>query len=280
MKTRKFWYYNRGKKSLVLDLQQQKDCDRFRALVASADILLESTPKGELDKLGMSKEAIAKEFPTLIHARVSPFGDEGPWANFKASDLVHLALGGVMMNCGYDPDPSGKYDLPPIAPQMWHAYHVAGEQLSFTLLAALLYRFRTGKGQLVSCAVHESVSKSTEVDLMTWVMRRALVLRQTCRHARESVSPSPSIAHTKDGRWVMASLGNRADDGERLLKVPAPARRRRVATRAWRPFSVSCARLLTSTFRGAKRRNWECSGRRLESRTRMRSIRTGSSAGA
>jgi crotonobetainyl-CoA:carnitine CoA-transferase CaiB-like acyl-CoA transferase len=93
---------------------------------------------------------------------------------------------------------------------MWHAYHVAGEQLSFTLLGALLYRFRTGKGQLVSCAVHESVSKSTEVDLMTWVMRHALVLRQTCRHAREDISPNPTIVHTKDGRWVMASLGNRA----------------------------------------------------------------------
>lgn len=214
-----FWYYNRGKRSLVLDLQQQADRDRFHALVASADILLESTPKGELDQLGMSKAALAKEFPALIHARVSPFGDDGPWANFKGSDLVHLALGGVMMNCGYDPDPSGKYDLPPIAPQMWHAYHIAGEQLSFTILAALLYRFRTGKGQLVSCAVHESVSKSTEVDLMTWVMRRAQVMRQTCRHAREGVSPNPSIAHTKDGRWVMASLGNRADDGERLLKL-------------------------------------------------------------
>src|SRR6188474_1278726 len=75
-----FWYYNRGKKSLVLDLKQQKDRERFRALVASADILLDSTPKGELDKLGMSKDAIAKEFPTLIHARVSPFGDDGPWA--------------------------------------------------------------------------------------------------------------------------------------------------------------------------------------------------------
>ncbi|MGZ5145184.1 MAG: CaiB/BaiF CoA transferase family protein [Burkholderiales bacterium] len=214
-----FWYYNRGKKSLTLDLQQQKDRERLRALVASADILLESTPKGELDKIGMSKDAIAKEFPTLIHARVSPFGDDGPWSSFKGSDLVHLALGGVMMNCGYDPDPSGKYDLPPIAPQMWHAYHVAGEQLSFSLVAALLYRFRTGKGQLVSCAVHESVSKSTEVDLMTWVMRRALVMRQTCRHAREGVSPQPSIAHTKDGRWVMANLGNRPDDGERLLKL-------------------------------------------------------------
>ena len=44
--------------------------------------------------------------------------------------LVHLALGGEMMNCGYDPDPNLEYDTPPIAPQVWHAYHIAGEQLA------------------------------------------------------------------------------------------------------------------------------------------------------
>jgi crotonobetainyl-CoA:carnitine CoA-transferase CaiB-like acyl-CoA transferase len=212
-----FWQYNRGKRSIVLDLEKEQDRDRFRSLVAAADVLLESTPKGQLERLGLGTQTFMKQHPTLIVARVSPFGDHGPWADFKASDLIHLALGGVMMNCGYDPDPAGKYDLPPVAPQMWHAYHVAGEQLAFTILAALLFRFRTGKGQRVSCAVHEAVAKSTEVDLMTWVMRRALVLRQTCRHARESVSPSPSIAHTKDGRWVMANLGNREDDGQRLV---------------------------------------------------------------
>src|ERR1700743_792422 len=45
-----FWQYNRGKKSVVLDLQQEKDRAQFRELLAGADILLESTPKGELDK--------------------------------------------------------------------------------------------------------------------------------------------------------------------------------------------------------------------------------------
>jgi hypothetical protein len=43
---------------------------------------------------------------------MTPFGDDGPWAKFEGSDLIHLALGGVMMNCGYDPDPSLHYDLP------------------------------------------------------------------------------------------------------------------------------------------------------------------------
>jgi crotonobetainyl-CoA:carnitine CoA-transferase CaiB-like acyl-CoA transferase len=212
-----FWQYNRGKRSIVLDTAQQSDRARLRALIAGADVFLESTGHGELDKLGLGVDTLRKDFPALVIARVSPFGDDGPWARFKACDLVHLALGGVMMNCGYDPDPSGRYDLPPIAPQMWHAYHIAGEQLTMAILAALLFRFRTGRGQYLSCAVHEAVAKSTEVDLMSWVMRRAPVLRQTCRHARESVSPSPSIAHTKDGRWVMAALGNRANEGPRLI---------------------------------------------------------------
>lgn len=217
-----FWQYNRGKRSIMLDLHQRQDQEQFRSLVATADVLLESTPRGELDDLGLGADTLMQQLPTLIVARMSPFGDHGPWADFKGSDLIHLALGGVMMNCGYDPAPGGKYDLPPIAPQMWHAYHIAGEQFAMGIVAALLYRWRTGKGQRLSCAVHEAVAKCTEVDLMSWVMRRAPVLRQTCRHAREAVSPFPSIAHTKDGRWVMANLGTRSGEGARLLSLLEP----------------------------------------------------------
>ncbi len=214
-----FWQYNRGKRSIVLDLHQPADREQFRALIATADVLLESTPKGELDSLGLGSATLRQQHPTLIVARMSPFGDEGPWAHFKGSDLIHLALGGVMMNCGYDPAPGGQYDLPPIAPQMWHAYHIAGEQLAMAIIAALLYRWRSGQGQHLSCAVHEAVSKCTEVDLMSWVMRHVIVLRQTCRHARETVSAFPSIVHTKDGRWVMASLGTRPGDMARLIAL-------------------------------------------------------------
>ena len=81
---------------------------------------------------------------------MTPFGDDGPWADFKSSDLIHLALGGVMMNCGYDPDPNLEYDTPPIAPQIWHAYHIAGEQLATGIIAALIHREtqRRGAGRL------------------------------------------------------------------------------------------------------------------------------------
>jgi crotonobetainyl-CoA:carnitine CoA-transferase CaiB-like acyl-CoA transferase len=186
-----FWAYNRGKHSVIGSIESS-------GLLASADILL--TSRRDLDVA-----ALRARHPRLIVARMTPFGDTGPWRDFKGSDLVHLALGGIMMNCGYDPDPALHYDLPPIAPQLWHAYHIAGEQLMVGILAALLHRLQSGDGQELSCAVHEAVSKNPELDVMSWVMRRAPLYRMTCRHAGEVPTHVPSIGHTKDGRWCIAA---------------------------------------------------------------------------
>src|SRR5438094_9083930 len=73
-----FWQYNRGKRSIVLDLRQVADRDRFRSLVATADVLLESTPRGELDGYGLGARTLMRRHPALIVARVTPFGDHGP----------------------------------------------------------------------------------------------------------------------------------------------------------------------------------------------------------
>jgi crotonobetainyl-CoA:carnitine CoA-transferase CaiB-like acyl-CoA transferase len=200
-----FWGYNRGKRSVVLDLDTLDGQETFRHLVASADIYLDASEGKAASALGVAARDIAAQFTGLIAARMSPFGDEGPWKDHKASDLIHLALGGIMMNCGYDPDPSKHYDLPPIAPQLWHAYHIAGDQMVVGILAALIHRLHTGEGQDLCVAIHEAVSKNTELDVMSWVMRRAPLYRQTCRHAIEKPTHVPSIGHTKDGRWYIAA---------------------------------------------------------------------------
>jgi crotonobetainyl-CoA:carnitine CoA-transferase CaiB-like acyl-CoA transferase len=186
-----FWNHNRGKRSVVLDPQAEGDRAKLLDLLSRADVFLESTPRGELERLGLGQAELRARFPWLIVVRMSPFGDEGPWADFKASDLVHLALGGPMMNSGYDPKPDGEYDTPPIAPQMWHAYHIAGEQCAIGIVAALIHQRRTGEGQYVSCAIHEAVAKNTELDVMSWVMRAQPIYRQTCRHAAETVTVAP-----------------------------------------------------------------------------------------
>ena len=198
-----FWAYNRGKRSVVLDPQSAAGLSALQTLAERADIVLTSAKPGLRQATDIDCQAMMRNLPSLVVARMTPFGDNGPWAKFVASDLVHLALGGVAANCGYDPDPSGTFDLPPIAPQFWHSYHIAGDQLAGGIVAALIYRNRSGHGQYVSCAVHEAVSKNTELDVPSWVMRRLPFYRQTCQHAAEIAYRIPCIAATKDGRWMM-----------------------------------------------------------------------------
>jgi len=211
-----FWHHNRGKRSVVLDLDAPEGQEAALRLLDGATVLLDTTGGTLNRQLGLDRAALAVRFPGLVTARMTPFGDEGPWAGWKGSDLVHLALGGVMMNCGYDPDPALDYDLPPIAPQVWHAYNIAGEQLATGIVAALLHRNRAGEGQDVSCAVHEAVAKNTELDLMSWVMQHAPLWRMTCRHALPKPNHTPNISHSKDGRWFI-SWGVGARDKAKLV---------------------------------------------------------------
>jgi crotonobetainyl-CoA:carnitine CoA-transferase CaiB-like acyl-CoA transferase len=211
-----FWAYNRNKQSVVMDLPAQ--ADRLLALLEGADILLDSSCGALNTAFKLDRAALNARFPRLITARMTPFGDDGPWADLKGSDLIHLALGGIMMNCGYDPSPELEYDTPPIAPQAWHAYHIAGEQLATGIIAAAINRHRTGLGQDVSVAVHEAVSKNPELDIMHWVMRRVPLWRLTSRHALETPNHSPSIVHTKDGRWFI-SHGMGARDLKNLVPL-------------------------------------------------------------
>ena len=219
-----FWNYNLGKRSVVIDLVTEQGKQQMLDLLATADVFLESTPRDYLASVGLTREGLLKRFPSLIIARMSAFGDSGPWADYKASDLVHLALGGVMMNCGYDPEPngteSGIYDTPPIAPQMWHAYSIAGIQLAIVTLGALLHRDVTGEGQILTGIVHNAVSNNPEMDSVYWIYQRLPIYRQTSRHARAVVDDIPNIVQTRDGRWIMPGAPMPGRPGwDNLLKL-------------------------------------------------------------
>ncbi|SAL15321.1 L-carnitine dehydratase/bile acid-inducible protein F [Caballeronia choica] len=210
-----YWAYNRGKKSVVVDTATADGREQFLDLLGHADILLDSSC-GRLARELQLDQPLTERYPHLIVARITPFGDSGPWKDYRASDLIHLALGGVMMNCGYDPEPDGSYARPPIAPQVWHAYHIAGDQTAVAIVAALLHRKQTGEGQDLSCAVHQAVAINTELDLMSWVMRRAPLMRQTARHAAEATNSMLNISPTADNRWNM-TWGVSARDKARLV---------------------------------------------------------------
>jgi crotonobetainyl-CoA:carnitine CoA-transferase CaiB-like acyl-CoA transferase len=136
---------------------------------------------------------------------ITPFGLDGPHRALKTTDLVQMALGGIMAVCGYDPNKDGAYDTPPIAPAMWHSYHLGGEYAAVAMMAAINFRELSGEGQLIDVSVHEAVNTCTEVAIPTYVYSGLVVKRQTARHA------APNITHARltksaDGIFMLASL--------------------------------------------------------------------------
>jgi len=200
-----FWRYNLNKKSAVLDVDAAEAQPKLAALASKADIVLLS---GEYETVARRLELwrkIAEANPRLIVCTITPFGLDGPHRALKTTDLVQMALGGIMAVCGYDPNKDGAYDTPPIAPAMWHSYHLGGEYAAVAMMAAINFRELSGEGQLIDVSVHEAVNTCTEVAIPTYVYSGLVVKRQTARHA------APNITHARltksaDGIFMLASL--------------------------------------------------------------------------
>lgn len=200
-----FWRYNLNKKSAVLDVDDAGARPALTALASKADVVLLS---GEYETVARRLELwrkIAEENPRLIVCTITPFGLDGPHRALKTTDLVQMALGGIMAVCGYDPNKDGAYDTPPIAPAMWHSYHLGGEYAAVAMMAAINFRELSGEGQLIDVSVHEAVNTCTEVAIPTYVYSGLVVKRQTARHA------APNITHARltksaDGIFMLASL--------------------------------------------------------------------------
>jgi crotonobetainyl-CoA:carnitine CoA-transferase CaiB-like acyl-CoA transferase len=195
-----FWHYNFGKRGVTLDIHTPEGIELLKKLITQSDVLLDSLPLETLAKLGLDWDALQKLNPRLIYVVMTPFGRSGPWRDYKANDLVHLALGGQMMCCGYNPKADGVYDTPPIAPQMWHASHIAGNQAFIATVGALIGRETHGQGELIDVPIHQAVSVCTEVDVPNWIYGQAACHRQTGRHAQPVVGAEVQFP-TNDGRY-------------------------------------------------------------------------------
>lgn len=200
-----FWRYNLNKKSAVLDVDDANVQSTLATLAAKADIVLLSGEFETVERRLPQWRQLAEENPRLIVCTITPFGLDGPYRALKATDLVQMAMGGIMAVCGYDPDRDGQYDTPPIAPAMWHSYHLGGEYAAVAMMAAINFRELTGEGQFVDVSVHEAVNTCTEVAIPSYVYAGQTVMRQTARHAAPSVTHM-RLSKSADGVFMLASL--------------------------------------------------------------------------
>lgn len=195
-----FWTYNTGKRSVILDASTPEGRRERAALIADADVLITSRGPRDLRSDGLDLHALVDEHPHLIALSVSPFGLTGPWADWRSSDLVALAAGGILMSCGYD-----DHTIPPIRPGGNQGFEIAASFGHCGVLLALLERQTTGLGQVVDVSMHEAVAVSGELANPYWFYPRVLLERQTCRHAQPSPT-QPALFECADGVQVYFAL--------------------------------------------------------------------------
>ena len=196
-----FWHYNTSKRGVTLNLEDEDGRALFRRLAAAADVVLESFAPGYMASIGLDHEALRTDNHRLIVCSLTPFGQSGPWRDFKSSDLTHLAAGGFMGCCGYDEadDP----EQVPIAPGGGNAWHTAGNFAYMAILAALVYRDSSGEGQYIDVSVHDSIAVTTEMHIPTFLYHGKVVTRQTGRHAQMTPN-APGQFPCLDGNYVNA----------------------------------------------------------------------------
>ncbi|WP_134700648.1 CaiB/BaiF CoA-transferase family protein [Ammoniphilus sp. YIM 78166] len=194
-----FWHYNTSKKSVTLDLENEKDRLILSDMIKEADVVLEDGKPGQMKAWGLDYETISTIHPDLIYCSITPFGQTGPWSEYASSDLIQLALGGIMAVTGYDDVP----DAPPMAPTGGQSNHLAGYFAAMGIVSALLHRdMATGGGQYIDIAVHDCVTVSTEMSIPYWEYQKAHVHRQTGRHALPNKSSRWNFL-CKDGRYIL-----------------------------------------------------------------------------
>ncbi len=161
----------RNKRSLALDLRTPEGRDIAVTLIDQADILIENFRPGTMEKWGMGYEVLAARNPGLIMARVSGFGQTGPYAERAGYGLIGEAMGGLRYV-------TGEPDRPPARAGISIGDSLTAMHAVMGITMALHHRSRTGRGQMIDAALYESVlsvmeNLVTEYDLTGYVRERA-----------------------------------------------------------------------------------------------------------
>jgi crotonobetainyl-CoA:carnitine CoA-transferase CaiB-like acyl-CoA transferase len=160
-----------NKRSITLDLKQEKDREILKKLVATADVFVENYRPGAFEALGLGYDVLAKINPRLIYASFSAFGQKGPRGSMTAYDHVIQATSGIMAMTGTPEVNPIKFGSPAVD-------YATGMTGAFALSAALYQRERTGKGQ--------------RIDMSMLDVAMILMSSHLTGYLRNGVQPKPS----------------------------------------------------------------------------------------
>lgn len=202
-----FLAQNANKKSLTLNLKEDKAREIFRKLASGADVLVENFRPGVMERLGLSYESLRKTNPRLIYCAISGFGQTGPDARKPAYDQIIQGLSGVMAI-------NGDENLNPLRCGFPVCDTVGGLNAAFAIMGALYHRERSGEGQFIDVALLDSI-----MPLMGWVAANLLIGGQQPQlMGNDNFTAAPSgTFETGDGYINIAA--NQQEQWEALLEV-------------------------------------------------------------
>jgi crotonobetainyl-CoA:carnitine CoA-transferase CaiB-like acyl-CoA transferase len=199
-----FTVYNRGKKSICLDMRAERGKEIFAALVRKSDIVLENFRPGTMGAMGFGYEALKALKPDIILVSVSGFGQFGPYRDLPAFDPLGQAMSGLMHLTGR---PVGQ----PVGTAFSLVDRTTALHATIGALAALRHRDRTGEGQMIDCCLLDSALTMVEIPSIYYL--------DTGEEGGEGGRPP---YRAKDG-WVVISAAGR-DMAARLMQIVDPGR--------------------------------------------------------
>ena len=206
---------NESKKGITLGLETQEGQDILKKLVENTDFLIESYPVGYMEKLGLSYQILGKINPRLIMASITPFGQTGPYRGYKATDLVAMAMGGIMSMTG---EPEGL----PCRLDSSHAYCLAGTFAALATMIAYYHRHQSGEGQYIDVSITECVIRENYWEVpLSWELFHRNVQRNGARLFRPGVNVyTRNIWPCKDGHVAWNLFGGKvgANENKQLAK--------------------------------------------------------------
>ncbi len=191
-----YWkIYGRNKRSIVLDLKTEAGMANFRRLVKHAHVLVENFVPGGLEKMGLAPDALHTVNPALIIARVSGWGQTGPYSHKPGFGTLVEAMSGFAALNGFP-------DRPPVLPPLALADMIAGIYGAGGVLMALRVAEKTGRGQVIDLSLFEPIFSVISSE----AAKSKLTGRPTERAGNQSTHVAPrNVYRCSDGKFVAMS---------------------------------------------------------------------------
>jgi len=183
---------NTNKRGVVLNFELELDREIFAKLLASANLLIEATPLGDLEKYAFTDDRFNRDFPQLAIVSITPFGRTGPYRHYKGSDAIANATGGFLF--GQGDDTKGQCTAPSHL-----AYQMAGSMAASLGLAAVRHARVTGAGQRIDLSLQEALTFTNSSSVARYSRENRLERRPG---SKASGSAGTNIYRCKDGRYV------------------------------------------------------------------------------